>query len=203
MKAFAYIAVLGVAATAYLMHVRETVVYRGDGWCLSHDRDDVTLATDNPAANRPAPFFQIPSDVPTSSVLDGPDATGWTVRYTKKRRGVFSRNQDESCGTPDPGSGLVRFSPRTRGDISRQYDCPRLSYAELLLPKASDPLSTHVQITCSVETRVPNCRMVYIMPNGWQAEISLPKPHVARWRDASADARAFFDAKLTDCSTDG
>lgn len=203
MKTYGYIAVLCLATTAYLIQARASVVYRGDGWCLAYDRDEVTLATDNPAANRLVPFFLVPSDVPTSSILDEPDAIGWTVRYTKSNQSAFLRTGDESCGAPEPGSSLVRFPPETYGDDSRPATCSGLSSAELLLPEASDALATRVRITCSVETRVPNCRMVDLMPNGWQAEISLPKTHVARWRDASVDARAYFDAHLADCSPVG
>lgn len=203
MRTFGYIAILCLATVAYLILTRATVVYRGDDWCLSYQRDDVSLATENPAANRLLPFFLVPSDVPTTSILDGPDATGWTVRYSKRNSSGFLRNGDESCGMPDPGNGLVQFPSRTNGDDSRPATCPGLTSADLLLPEASDPLATRVQITCSVNAEVPNCRMVDLMPNGWQAEIFLPKPNVARWRDSSADARAFFGARLTDCSPVG
>ncbi|WP_149588941.1 hypothetical protein [Tabrizicola flagellatus] len=100
-----------------------------------------------------------------------------------------------------PESVLFDFLQGLPAKTADRRSAPGLTAAELLLPDASDPLASRVRITCSVNPRVPNCLMVDLMPNGWQANISLPKTHVARWRDASADARAFLDSHLTDCST--
>ncbi len=188
---------LGVAGA--IAYSQSQTVHTVDGWCLSYDRGTVTFATDNPAANRPVPSFQVPSDAPTASILDPEAETGWDVRFNKWRSGAFVDRPSEGCDATVLDNGLVRFPPKTYDAGVAVDSCPGASFKDLLLPAASEPLANRVQITCDPELRVPNCRMVDRMPNGWEAEIFLPNTQIDRWRDASADARAYFDAYLTDC----
>jgi hypothetical protein len=44
--------------------------------------------------------------------------------------------------------------------------------------------------------------MNFMMPNDWEARVSLPKNHLRDWESAATIAQTFFDTQLTDCSVD-
>ncbi len=170
-----------------------------DGWCLAYDAERVTFTTDNAAANLPVPQFLVPSEVPTPDILDASNKTGWGVRYTKWLGSPFSSAADDACPSTLLSSGLIFFPPKRIGAEGRTSACPGVSFNAMLEPPLSDPLAGHVRIYCATSANIPNCTMSDRMPNGWEASLALPKSHLVHWRDASEDARAFFDKYLTDC----
>lgn len=153
-------------------------------------------------ATRAAPVFRVPSVIPTGSILDDPAATGLNIRYVRQGGPDFRYHDAESCASADTGLGLLRFGSRTTA-ASAPRGCPSFYKKETLLPVATEPLAGQVRITCDDDPRVPNCTMQDKMPNGWTADITLPRTHLSEWRTASTDARTFFDATLTDCGEAG
>ncbi|MEO1639604.1 MAG: hypothetical protein AAFU41_10210 [Pseudomonadota bacterium] len=173
--------------------------YRFDGWCLSYDPEALPDGARDVTIPGPFPSFLIPSDLQTLSPRDNPSATGIVATFSKMSEGSWQslsespRPSSQNCTRADYDFGLVELSREASNmcvlsDRSRHFE-----------PETRTDLSVGIRVRCSNNETVLACNLGDIYPSDWRVRISLPKPDIGRWQEATADVRAFFDAHINDC----
>ena len=178
----------------------DSVEYRVDGWCLSHERDAVERYPKNSRVSGAIPSFRAPSDFPLLSTAAEPDATGLVVSFTKKGPRIPSglllsegSYMMRGCGLVPTEFGLSQFVNENAQNcaITKHFD----SYE----PTVRDDTFWSVRVNCSTNTLVHACRMSLLLPDQWKASISLPKKYLTEWRTAARVAQDYFKNNLDDC----
>jgi len=173
--------------------------YRFDGWCLSYDPDALPDGAKDVTIPGAFPSFLIPSDIQTLSPRDDPSATGIVATFSKMSDGSWQslserpRPSSQNCTRADYDFGWVELTGEF-ADSCRLFDWDR--YFE---PENVTDDTVGVRITCATNVTVLVCNLGDIYPSDWRVRISLPKPDIARWQEATADVRTFFDAHISDC----
>lgn len=194
------LAALGFAALAiaWASGVLSDPTYRTNRYCLSYPRDAIRYEFRR-YGTRGNPLFLVPSTIPKLNFRNIETAKGLGVSYTKDGYGTFTYRDIEGCTATDTGFGLLAYDIEPRGAARTPFGCPDGAHHHVYEVKPDDPEAGRIRITCAPEPAVPGCVMTDAMPNGWEASISLPRTHLANWREASTAARAFFASTLRDC----
>lgn len=178
-----------------------------DGACLAFDAALTPALTI--LQNGPTILFTIDADFPSASIIDDASQRSLTFSYWK-RDGAFEsrthqrlRTDRPTCQEVPADFGLMQQLPILEEGASSAVSCNAAELTTVYLAPRSPVPPSNVPATLSIQCRnpayVPNCTMRFMMPNDWEARISLPKTHLSGWRDAAQIAQAFFDDHLTDC----
>lgn len=177
----------------------DTVEYRIDGWCLSHQKDAVEWPTTNSAFLQGIPMFFVRAQIPYKGSSDAPSKFGISVSYIKSALSTRQNRIDadgpgrRDCERVPVGNGLVQLE-----GWDPQWCRVYSDYQYFEAQEDSGP-DAAITIRCSTNESVQNCRITDVMPNGWRASIGLPKTHLSEWRVATEAARNFFNETLEDC----
>lgn len=104
----AVLAATAVGGFAIAQALNDTLEYRVDGWCLSHERGAVERFPKNSRVSGAIPNFRTPSDFPLLSTAAEPGATGLVVSFTKKGPRIPSGLLLSEGSHMLRGCGLVR-----------------------------------------------------------------------------------------------
>lgn len=211
-RAGAVVALLAVALAVWTA-LRDPV-WHFSGWCLSHARGAVERMPYDPG--RGYPLFRLPWSDPRASMNLPPGETGLGVVYTRphyrvSRGGALERARADfaagrgawaRCPRTALPNGLARFEASDLpGCTWRASDIAWRStqYKGAALVEGLGP----VNLSCGNDPAVVGCRMWFLMPGDWQAEVTLPKTMLDEWQDVAAAAAALFARHFRDCTHGG
>lgn len=203
-RAIGLAVIAGLLAWSSSLSGQTSYTYRSlDGWCLRHSGNDLVFFPD-PERPRGVPEFVVPFPLPLPLVSAGPEATGLVVGYTADPS--FSTTRPEAhpgragCLRVPSEAGLDRLTGEGRPDCSVRES--RDWHDTWYEPAAPFAALDGVFIRCGRDEAIVNCQMTGLLPNGWEAQIVLPRAHLAAWSDAAQAARVYFETHLSDCGAE-
>ena len=179
------------------------VYHSADGWCLSHTGESLEFFP-NPSRPRGDPEFRIPSNIPLPNLSAEPGQTGLIVGFTPNptfsTRNVAAHRGRNGCEREPQANGLSRL--RGEGLTNCSVRESRDWQNDWFEPTEPFDVMDGVFLRCGRGAAIVNCHMTGLLKNDWEAQITLPKTHLANWRDAAWTATDYFETYLTDCGVD-
>lgn len=197
-------ALLIIAGAEVGLAQSEDSTFRYDEGCLTV-LGEVTYVTRNPGLS-PAPVFHVPAPIPWSQ-LGGPDCPdGVMVRYWFDGQSAYDW-RIESRVAPRYGTcleipfehGLIQFQPDAATSDAPINLCGTATRSNVYAPAETNGPMAAVKINCNRRDITPNCSISDIMPNGWEARITIPKTSLQNWQVAVEYSQRFFTENLADC----
>lgn len=195
-------AVVGFFAIWYAWDSVSPKRYTVDGWCLTHDRGAVELASRS-AFESAIPIFGVPYDDSLAPIIMTDGGRGLAISYYKQQGQSY---QNFQTSTEPWGGSYWGECPRTplENGLSRiervtSEHCIERSVADRYIPTEKLTGFGSISISCLPDDANVNCRMSAILQNNWMAIISLPKVMLGDWRTVAVRSRDFFSENLRDC----
>lgn len=189
-----------ILASTFWLRADTSFVYQSDDWCLKHSGENLEFF---PVPNRPrgVPEFRAQSEFPLSTKSASEGETGLIISFTgnpsystispethRGRKGCIRVVQENGLSQLT-GEGLTNCSVRESRDWHDDWFEPTETFSTL----------QGVFIRCGRNVAIRNCQMTGLLPNGWEAQITLPIAYLDAWQSAARTAHLYFDTYLTDC----